>query len=110
MKITIDTKEDTHHEIRKVLGLLTDLLNKERVDPRHRSFSEQPQENNSEDTTSMMSMFNSPNREVQEDKLAWTEEPKEVADTAPDFTSFLNLANKQQEEKKDDGEPKIQFF
>lgn len=94
MKITIDTKEDTHHEIRKVLGLLTDLLNKEQADPRRRSFAE-PQES-TPDSASMMSMFDQ-------------EETKSVPDTAPDFTSFLNLANRK-EKKEEWKEPKIEFF
>ena len=97
MKITIDTKEDSHYEIRKVMGLLNDLLDKEQADPRHRSFSE-PQEND-QDTTSMMSMFDSPETEKKQEV---------VPDTPPDFSSFLNLANKQKEEKEED--PKVEFF
>ncbi len=82
MKVTIDTKEDSHEDIKKVLHILTNILqNKETTEP-------------VADTTNMMSMFSSEKPEPQE--------------SAPDFTSFLNLANK--EEKKEEEEAKVQFF
>ena len=81
MKITIDTKEDSFEDIKKVLNILTSIL--ERKD-----LSAPPV-----DTTDLMTMFSN------------SDQPKE--DKAPDFSSFLNLANKK-EEKKDI--PKIEFF
>ena len=50
------------------------------------------------DTTDLMSMFNSAE-----------EKKQEVPDTAPDFSSFLNLANGQ-EEKKEGDDVKVEFF
>lgn len=82
MRITIDTKEDTNEDIKKVLHILTNILERKEIST-----------NTPVDTTNMMNMFSN------------TEQPKE--DKAPDFTSFLNLANKKEEKKET---PKIEFF
>lgn len=83
MKITIDTTVDSHEDIQKVLQILHHVVQKKETS----SYNEPTQ-----DTTNMMSMFS-------------TEEKKEIPDTAPDFSSFLNL-----NEKKEDKEPKLEFF
>ena len=93
MKVTIDTKEDTHEDIRKVLNILTNILEK-------KNSSDYTAKEEATDTTSMMSMFDSPQQK---------EAPQaEIKDTAPDFSSFLNLQNSTNKEEKD--EPKIEFF
>jgi hypothetical protein len=86
MKITIDTKEDTHDDIKKVLHVLTNII--ERKDDSVLT------ETNEEKPAGFMNMFG--------------DQPKEEkTDTAPDFNSFLNLVDKKDEEKE---EPKLQFF
>ena len=115
MKITIDTKEDSHEDIQKVLHVLkTIAVNK--------GTEAHSQTNSSEDTTSMMSMFSDTNENKENSNTGNPQEStnvmsmfssdnvkQESSGSAPDFTSFLNLA-KQSQEKKDNEEPKIQFF
>lgn len=84
MKITIDTKEDSHEDIRKVLQVLSLI-----IEGRGNNVSEDT------DTTSMMTMFSDSATQKKEDK-------------APDFSSFLNLT-KQAGEKKEE-QPRIQFY
>ncbi len=84
MKITIDTKEDSHEDIRKVLQVLSLI-----IEGRGNNVSEDT------DTTSMMTMFSDSVTQKKEDK-------------APDFSSFLNLT-KQAGEKKEE-QPRIQFY
>ena len=110
MKVTIDTKEDSHEDIQKVLHILTNLLEKKNF-----STSSDPSSLPSTNTTNLMGMFDSPsdNSETKESATPMSmfanpeTQNKEVSDTPPDFSSFLNLGNKE-EEKKD--EPKIEFF
>ncbi|MEK6900205.1 MAG: hypothetical protein AABX05_03715 [Nanoarchaeota archaeon] len=86
MKITIDTQVDTHEDIRKVLQVLNSILNNKEATP------------SSSDTTNLMGMF--------------SDEPQkgtvETTGTAPDFSSFLNLAA-QKNERKDD-RPRIEPY
>jgi hypothetical protein len=123
MKVTIDTKEDSHDDIRKVLGILTHILKeKDHLNSVDKvNFSKNSYENDHEiyndnyengsaghapklvDSTNMMSMFGgdsvtSSNSTIKHD---------EIRDTAPDFTSLMNLTRKEQ--KKDD-EPKIEWL
>jgi hypothetical protein len=86
MKVTIDTKEDSHEDIQKVLHILTNMLHKK--------------ENVAEpvDTTNMMTMFKSPEKKVED--VAPSQE------TAPNFNSFLNLVSKKEEKK----EPIVELF
>ncbi|HLC97164.1 MAG TPA: hypothetical protein VJC21_00065 [Candidatus Nanoarchaeia archaeon] len=87
MRVTIDTKEDTHEDIRKVLHLLAGILEKK----------EEKSSASSVDTTNLMGMFG-------DDSAAAGQKD----DKAPDFGSFLSLT-KGKEEKK--GQPlKIEFF
>lgn len=95
MKVTIDTKEDSHEDIYKVLQILTNIL--ERKGPGEhiqRGFQE---EERPVDGASMMSMFDSP--------PVLREEKTVTEGTPPDFSSFLSLTRK--EENK---EPRIEFY
>ena len=66
MRVTIDTKEDSHEDIQKVLQLLASMKNRE------------PYQNpETTDPTPMMSMFDQPKAEV--------------PDTPPNFNALLNL-------------------
>jgi len=122
MKITIDTKEDSHEDIRKVLQLLSSITANHSISANH---SIPVQENT--DTTSMMGMFadtsttgNSTfnNNSTFNSSSALNSNAIHnstmqssagiIPDTAPDFSSFLNLVNKG--EKKRDNIPKIEFF
>lgn len=95
MKITIDTKEDSHEDISKVIEIL-------------KHFQNNNIQREEVDSTNMMSMFGS--EPVQETASVETptmqETPQVSSGTPPDFTSFLNIANKE-EPKEDKG---IQFF
>ena len=94
MKITIDTQVDTHEDIKKVLHILTSILD-QKGEPSYLNTT--PAE--TVDTTNLMSMFGDTSAAPQ----------KEIPDTAPDFTSFLNLTRNQ---RKDDenNQPKVEFF
>jgi len=95
MKVTIDTKEDSFEDIQKIVHLLTNIIGK-------KTYSNAPKKETA-DTTDLMSMFSAAESTIEPSAK------KEVLDTAPDFSSFLNLAQqKQQEEKKQ--VPKIEFF
>ncbi|MEK6853431.1 MAG: hypothetical protein AABX64_01990 [Nanoarchaeota archaeon] len=84
MKLTIDTQVDTHEDIRKVLQILTSILEK-------KDSSASP----AADTTNLMGMFS--------DEQKGTVETK---GNAPDFSSFLNLTQKS--EKKD--KPQLEYY
>ena len=87
MKLTIDTQVDTHEDIRKVLQILTSILEKK----------DSPVSNASTDTTNLMNMFSDDQKGTIETK-----------GDAPDFSSFLNLAEKKTQNK--DEEPKIEYY
>jgi hypothetical protein len=95
MKVTIDTKEDSHDDIKKILHILTNILENKNEIPAP-----------VEDTTSMMSMFSAPVQEISP-KVAGEPQPVEQKETPPDFSSFINLS-KRDEEPKD--ETRIQYF
>lgn len=88
MKLTIDTQVDTHEDIRKVLQILTSILEK-------KDFSVSSA---ATDTTNLMTMFS-------DDSQKGTLETK---GTPPDFSSFLNLTQKK--DNKDDDEAKIEYY
>ena len=109
MKLTIDTKHDTHDDIRKVLHILTHLLQeKERSISSNVGLSSERTINSSSatnttpasepaDSSNLMSMFANPGEK---------KEPE--TDTAPDFSNFMNLVNKKEDDKEE--KPKLQFF
>ena len=86
MKLLIDTKEDSFEDIRKILQILTSILEQKSSSPP------------SADTTNLMSMFD---ENSQEDTV-------ETKGNAPDFSSFLNLASPKKEDKQDD--TKIEYY
>ena len=96
MKLTIDTKHDTHEDIRKVLHILTHLLEGKEgsLDSSTGLGSETGSASEPADSSNLMSMFANPQEKKEE--------------TAPDFSSFMNLVNKKDEDK--DKEPKLEFF
>ncbi len=87
MKVTIDTKEDTHEDIKKVLHLLTEIL--ERKGSQSTSSTSSPV-----NTAPLMSMFDAPAETQQTEK-------------APDFSSFLNLAKTPE---KKESLPRVEIF
>ena len=107
MKVTIDTKEDSHEDIKKVLHILSNMIQNKNEDSVNQS--------SSVDTTNMMNMFSNNNPETKEEpavvpmSMFTNSEPqKKVPDTPPDFTSLLNLAKK--DDENNDQEPKVQLF
>ncbi len=90
MKLTIDTQVDTHEDIRKVLQILTSILEK-------KDSSISPA-SSSTDTTDLMSMFSDDQKGTLETK-----------GNPPDFSSFLNLTS-HKKESNDNDEPKIEYY
>lgn len=88
MKVTIDTQVDTQEDIRKMLQILTGILEKKEI-------------NQTADSTSMMDMFN--DNPVNDSSSA-----EKSPDTPPDFSAFLNLAGKKAEKKEE--QPRIEYF
>ncbi len=121
MKVTIDTKEDSHEDIHKVLQILTNIL--EKKDSSTSSYSSSSYDSNSSsqnvssntqntDTAPLMGMFATPeptpsaNEPVEQIPVT-----EEKPDSAPDFTSFLNLARGMPEDSEDkNDEPKVEVF
>lgn len=122
MKVTIDTKEDSHEDIKKVLHILNQIIHYKEPSSVGSSL-QTPTEK--VDTTNLMSMFGSdssspassatsslPSTPAPSDTLEIPQSQGATSlgipvqdDTPPDFSSFLNLTKK--EEKK---EPKVEFF
>ncbi len=103
MKVTIDTKEDTHEDIRKVLHILTEIL--ERRSAGFGSAGSQYSQGEATDTANLMSMFDTSGS-------ATARSPADSRETAPDFSSFLELAGQKkgelsEEERK---EPEIEVY
>lgn len=103
MKITIDTKEDNHEEIQKVISLLQNLISGTANSYTNYGNSSSSSGANT-DTSNLMSMFGD----------TPTAPAKEVSDTPPDFSSFTNLINNKTSDKKVPVEieesSKIEFF
>ncbi|MBI2146799.1 hypothetical protein HYU22_05675 [Candidatus Woesearchaeota archaeon] len=92
MKLTIDTQHDSYEDIKKVLHILTAII--EHKDSSAPAESGDQAVGQAVDTTNLMDMFSTP-----------TEKP--TADNPPSFSSFLNLTKK---EEKKEPIPKIEFF
>jgi len=86
MKVTIDTKEDEFEDIKKVLGILTHILESKKQETKVIVPA---------DTTNMMEMFNSKEKEP------------EIPEKAPDFSSFIKLAKTP---KKENFDSKIELY
>ena len=100
MKITIDTQHDTHEDIKKVLHILSNILEKKDFIVPSSTYQENISTTNNETSpTGFMNMFGDSS----------TEEKKEIPDTAPDFSSFLDIANKKEDDQKEE-KPRLQFF
>ena len=99
MRITIDTKEDSHKEIRKVLHILSGLVENKS----YSKYSAHPRQEEPADTTNMMSMFS-------DNSASTPTKTPPATDSPPDFTAFLKLAAQKQEEEKKQNELKIEFF
>ncbi|MBU0470800.1 MAG: hypothetical protein KKA62_01855 [Nanoarchaeota archaeon] len=89
MKITIDTQTDTLEDIKKVVHVLSNMLER-------KGESLKVTETEPIDTTPMMGMF--------------ADNSEEQTDTPPDFSSFLNLAENEEVKKEEKSPPKIEFF
>jgi len=95
MQITIDTKKDSHDDIKKVIQMLSHLIGGS-------IHINVPTETTPEpDTSNLMGMFSDPQPSPSE--------PQEEA-TPPDFSGFMNLVNKSEGKEEDPDEPKLQFF
>jgi len=90
MKLTIDTKEDNYEDIKKVLQILTHIIQN-----KDSSLSSQ----GTTDTTTLMGMFG-------DDEPS----PSQDNDRAPNFSSFLNLTKNSSSTPKREESPKIEFF
>lgn len=103
MKLTIDTKHDSHEEIKHAIEILNQVLTR-----KGGSFHATPtQEASPEATTNMMSMFADDNVS----DTATTESVAQTAEeTAPDFSSFLNLASSTEKKEENSKEPKVEYF
>ena len=88
MKLTVDTKEDSFEDIRKILQILTSILDKK----------DSTLPSTATDTTDLMGMFSDDQKGTIETK-----------GTPPDFSSFLNLGS-QKKENKDDDEAKVEYY
>jgi hypothetical protein len=95
MRLTIDTKQDSHDEIKHAIEILNQVLTRKG----HTYAPTVSPEATPEATTDMMSMF-SDNTPVP------TETPTE---SAPDFTSFLNLTNEDTKEEPTE-DAKVEYF
>ena len=91
MKVTIDTQSDSIDDIKKLLHILTDVL--------ERKGQGAITTNNNLDSTNLMSMFS-------EEPQAQPEQ-REIPDTAPNFSSFLNLTKKKDSRDED---ARIEFY
>lgn len=99
MRITIDTKEDSREEIRRVLHILSGLVENKS----YSKYSASPRQEDPADTTNMMSMFS-------DNSTSTPTQIPPATDSSPDFTAFIKLAAKKREEEKKQDEVKIEFF
>ena len=101
MKITIDTKEDTHEDIKKVLHILTNILErKNHSGGINSNYTQTTTASTQADTSNLMNMFNSGSG-IEDNQ---TTTPEKIA---PEFNSFMNLVEKEEDKTK---KPKIEFF
>ena len=120
MKITIDTKTDSHEEIKRAIQLLSYLIKKDNFN-RDRIVSNSTNldigeslNNASNESNAFASMFGG-NTEKKEEKFTKTipdTPPNSIPDTPPNFNSFLNLVNdnEKKENNDEDDPPKITLF
>ena len=78
MKITIDTKEDSHEEIRKVIRMLSSLIGEKEV------FSNTPQIDEQKTGDAFSALFNQQAQETSEAQ----EDKKPILDEIPRITEY----------------------
>ena len=101
MKITIDTKEDTHEDIKKVLHILTNIMErKNHSGDINSNYTDRTSASTQADTSNLMSMFNSESG-IENNQTTTSEK------IAPEFNSFMNLVEKEEDKIK---KPQIEFF
>ena len=95
MKLTIDTQHDTLDDIKRVIRVLSEVIhNKNGAIVTNSPVIEQ--EKPSVDTTNMMDMFGTPSAPSEERE-------NNVSEGKPmDFSGFMQLVNKKNEDKSDD--------
>jgi hypothetical protein len=109
MKITIDTKEDSHDDIRKVMQILNHFSSD------YGSSPVLPNESNEArtapvDTTNMMNMFGSASTaEPSPTNDVVVNEGAQDSDFVPDLSKILNPANHESIEESEP-EPKVELF
>ena len=91
MKLTIDTQTDTFEDIKKVMHILSGIIERKELGVVSSNYVP---ESKPADTANLMSMFND------------TPSASSVPDTPPDFSSFLNLTKKPEERKM----PRVEVF
>lgn len=103
MKLTIDTQVDTQEDIKKVLFILTNILEKNNNFSSHSfgsgSFGNSSNPTQAADTAALMSMFG--------DNSAPATEAVKDPNAPPELTSFFNAINEKEQKKE---EPKIEYF
>ncbi|NQV91230.1 hypothetical protein HQ489_02040 [Candidatus Woesearchaeota archaeon] len=112
MKITIDTKEDSHEDMKHVLEMLTNLLQKGAVVNTAGMMSMFDSEPVKEEPAMPMSMFNTPVKESGDAQLfgmSQRQQGIQQNETPPDFSAFLNLTKENQEDDENH-EPQVEYF
>ena len=84
MKITIDTKEDSHEEIRKIIKMLSSLVNDETFTNQGNVFENQGSDLSNQD---MFNMFNNKNQNTPEEKQQ-KKEDQEIDIDIPDIEEY----------------------
>ncbi|HLD01076.1 MAG TPA: hypothetical protein VJC39_04990 [Candidatus Nanoarchaeia archaeon] len=107
MKVTIDTKEDSQEDIRKVFHLLKEILNNTKPETFKSTLSE------STDSAALMKLFSNENTSSLglTSQVNPSETIREVPDTPPNFSSFINLTRENKVEyKNSDIKNRKEFF
>ncbi len=102
MKITIDTQHDTYEDIKKVLHILSGIIDKRELGEVSSNYSAQSLA--PVDTSNLMNMFDAPA------STAANVSVKEVPNTPPDFSSFLNITSSKAIPEKRVERPQIEVY
>ncbi len=104
MKLTIDTKEDSFEDIKKVVHLLTEIL--QRKESSGSSVFDAPADAG---TAGLMSLFNEPEQAMQSQASSPS---ASSTSNEPPFNSVMGLFNKTEEKKeeKDDDMPGMMVY
>src|SRR3989338_4619682 len=100
MRITIDTQHDTYDDIKKVLHILSGIIDQKGLGNVSSNYVAPPSA--PVDTSNMMSMFDS------SVSTAPAVSVKEVPNTPPDFSSFLNITGSKSVPEKRIERPQIE--